>query len=186
MPTLKEAEYDNLSQTPYGFLRILGGFGNVRGPGLVMFRSMVAGTSTAIIFGLGSALASSMIWGTATLPFVIFSSLGFALGSLRWYTVSSQEALMQLHRYPALLRMHIISNFPWLPEYARHHPAWFTPQRFGTNWVRKSILIASWLSAQPALDEIQTQAEAAIVQAYADAPVDQQDQGGEKQSLCDD
>ncbi|KAF1734759.1 hypothetical protein CRV24_006305 [Beauveria bassiana] len=151
-----------------------------------MFRSMVAGTSTAIIFGLGSALASSMIWGTATLPFVIFSSLGFALGSLRWYTVSSQEALMQLHRYPALLRMHIIGNFPWLPEYARYHPAWFTPQRFSTNWVRKSVLIASWLSAQPALDEIQTQAEAALVQAYADAPVDQQDQGGEKQSSYDD
>ncbi|OAR05123.1 hypothetical protein LLEC1_07341 [Akanthomyces lecanii] len=134
-----------------------------------MFRSMVAGTSTAMIMGLASAIVSSAIWGTAALPFVVFSSVGFAVGSIRWYVVSGQEALLQLQRYPALLRMHVVSNFPWLPEYARHGPAWYTPQRFGAGWVRRSILIASWLSAQPALDEIQKQAEDALVQEYAEA-----------------
>ncbi|ATY61417.1 hypothetical protein A9K55_007524 [Cordyceps militaris] len=133
-----------------------------------MFRSMVAGSSSAMIVGLAGTMVSSMIWGTATLPFIICSSIGFFGGSLRWYMVSSQEALQQLDRYPALLRMHVIANFPWLPEYARYGPAWYTSQRFGATWVRKSILVASWLSAQPALDEIHQQAEAAIVQEYAE------------------
>lgn len=131
-----------------------------------MFRSMVAGTSTAMILGLSGATISSLIFGTATLPFIVCSSVGFALGSFRWYMVSSQEALQQLHRYPALLRMHIVANFPWLPEYARRDPAWFTPQQFGASWVRRSILIAGWLSAQPALDEIHRQTEARCIEEY--------------------
>ncbi|UNI22557.1 hypothetical protein JDV02_008436 [Purpureocillium takamizusanense] len=177
MPAINETEYGSLSQSPYGILRILGGWGNVSGPGLVMFRSMIAGTSTAMILGITASMASSLIWGTATLPFVVFSSLGFALGSARWYMVSSQEALLQLRRYPALLRMHIVANFPWLPEYAARDLAWFTPERFAGGWVRRSVLVAGWLSAQPALDELHSQVQAAIVQKYVDeAPGDSEAQ----------
>lgn len=93
---------------------------------------------------------------------------------------------MQLHRHPALLRMHIIANFPWLPEYSRHGPLWFTPQRFGSNWVRKSVLIASWLSAQPALDDIHSQAEAALVLRYADGFRDEHEDAGEKEESYND
>ncbi|KAL3956448.1 hypothetical protein ACCO45_009294 [Purpureocillium lilacinum] len=168
MPAINENEYGSLSQSPYGILRILGGWGNVSGPGLVMFRSMIAGTSTAMILGITASMASSLIWGTATLPFVVFSSLGFALGSARWYMVSSQEALLQLRRYPALLRMHIVANFPWLPEYAARDVRWFTPERFAVDWVQRSVLVAGWLSAQPALEELHSQVQAAIVQKYVD------------------
>ncbi|KAJ6442123.1 stem cell self-renewal protein Piwi [Purpureocillium lavendulum] len=129
-----------------------------------MFRSMIAGTSTAMVLGITASMVSSVVWGTATLPFVVFSSLGFALGSARWYMVSSQEALLQLRRYPALLRMHVVANFPWMPHYAARDAAWFTPERFAVDWVQRSVLVAAWLSAQPALEELQTQVQANIVQ----------------------
>ncbi|KAJ6782929.1 hypothetical protein PWT90_03081 [Aphanocladium album] len=144
-----------------------------------MFRSLVAGTFTAMICGLSTAMACSMIWGTATLPFVLASSVGFALGSIRWYIISTKEALLQLHRYPALLRMHIIMNFPWFPEYSRHGTAWFTQRKFSRDWIGKSILIAAWLSAQPALEDIQTQAEAALVQEYTDNGGNEKDEDEE-------
>ncbi|ODA82393.1 hypothetical protein RJ55_00900 [Drechmeria coniospora] len=177
MPAMNESEYGTLSQSPYGILRILGGWGNVSGPGLVMFRSMIAGTSTAMIFGISAGMAGSLIWGTATLPFVIFSSVGFALGSLRWYAVSTQEALLQLRRYPSLLRMHIIANYPWVPEYSCRDPSWFTPRNFDANWVQRSVLVASWLSAQPALDDVHSQVEAALVQKYVDGVPEDEDPG---------
>ncbi|KAM4067189.1 sugar transporter [Hirsutella rhossiliensis] len=151
----------------------MGGWGNASGPGLVvssMFRSMLSGTTSAMTLGLTAAAASSMIWGTATLPFIIASSVGFAMGSLRWYFASTQEALLQLDRYPSLLRLHVLANFPWLPEYARRDASWFTRERFHSNWVHKSVLVASWLSAQPALDDIHHQVETALVQAYVESP----------------
>ncbi|KJZ76941.1 hypothetical protein HIM_03818 [Hirsutella minnesotensis 3608] len=172
MPKPHESEYD-LASNSYGLLRIVGGWGNVRGPGLVMFQSMVAGTTCAAVFGLTASVASSMLFGTATLPFIIGSSIGFALGSLRWYIASTKEALLQLSRYPSLLRLHIAANFPWIPEYSRRHVSWFTVERFSSDWVHKSILIASWLSAQPALEEIHSQVEASIVQQCTDSGLEE-------------
>lgn len=131
-----------------------------------MLRSMLAGTSTAAVTGLTAAMIGSSIWGTAALPFIIGSSLGFVLGSTKWYITATKEALLQLDNYPAILRLHLIANFPWKPELGRRGPEWYTVNRFGSSWQMKSMLVASWLTAQPALDEIRNRTEACIVESY--------------------
>ncbi|KAF0317261.1 hypothetical protein GQ607_015477 [Colletotrichum asianum] len=160
-------EYSQNAQPHFNLLRILGGWGNVNGPGLFMLRSMLAGTATAAVVGLAASFVGASIWGTAGLPFIIGSSLGFVLGSTRWYVAASQEALLQLDKYPSILRLHLVSNFPWKPELGRLGVEWYTARRFGANWQMKSMLIAAWLTAQPALDEIRNRRETELVEAYS-------------------
>ncbi|RBQ98036.1 hypothetical protein VDGD_20136 [Verticillium dahliae] len=93
------------------------------------------------------------------------SSIGFAIGSFRWYHVSLLEALVQLRKHPALLRLHITSNFPWFAQLHAHDVGWLTADRFTSSWVL-SMLAVGWLSAEPALLEIRDRHEAMLVDHY--------------------
>ncbi|KAJ0163504.1 hypothetical protein CTA2_2886 [Colletotrichum tanaceti] len=168
MPTQEYAvnEFSSSTQPHFNLLRILGGWGNVNGPGLLMLRSMIAGVSAAAVLGLSAAMIGSTIWGTAALPFIVGSSLGFALGSTRWYVIATKEALLQLDNYPSLLRLHLIANFPWKPELGRKSVAWYTSDRFNSSWQMRSMLVVGWLTAQPALDDIRNGTEAGLVESY--------------------
>ena len=138
------------------------------GPGLLMLRSMVAGSTTAAIFGLGLSVISSVIWGTAALPFIIGSSVGFAVGSVRWYIQSTSEALSSLQDYPALLRLHLLANFPRDQRLRTWEMSQFRPAVFDQSWTLRSMLVASWLTARPALDDIHTRIEANVVDGYTE------------------
>ncbi|TEA17721.1 hypothetical protein C8034_v010049 [Colletotrichum sidae] len=132
-----------------------------------MLRSMLAGTSTALVVGLAASFVGSSIWGTAGLPFIVGSSLGFVIGSAKWYATATKEALLQLENYPSLLRLHVMANFPWKPELGRRGVEWYTANRFNSNWQMRSLIVVGWLTAQPALEEIRSRREAELVEAYA-------------------
>lgn len=146
-----------------------------------MFRSMIAGTTTTAMFGIEFAMFSATLTGTAALPFIIGSSIGFAFGSWRWYAVSMSEALIRLDAYPALLRLHLMSKFP---SKFRNWPASsFRAERFKDSAVLKSMLIAAWLTARPALEDIEGKKEAAIVEEYTrDSPEFQALEAGEEKA----
>jgi hypothetical protein len=131
-----------------------------------MVRSLVSGISTATVLGVSSGMAGSIIWGTAGIPFIVGSSIGFALGSFRWYEVATREAFIQLERYPALLRLHICSNFPWMPDLQEKDHDWYTTENFRRSWVLRSMLVVGWLSAEPSLREIRERREARLVEEY--------------------
>jgi hypothetical protein len=131
-----------------------------------MFRSLLAGTYTAVVVGISTTLVASALWGTAALPFVIGSSVGFAVGSLRWYMSAERAALFDLYRYPSLIRLHLLANFPYHRDFSRNGIDWYTPIRFKSSWTLKSMLVAAWLSAQPAIEEIQTRTESDVVASY--------------------
>ncbi|KAH7185156.1 uncharacterized protein B0J16DRAFT_340961 [Fusarium flagelliforme] len=147
-------------------LRLLSGWGVVSGPGLFMVRSLVSGVPTATVVGVASGMAGSMIYGTAGIPFILGSSIGFAIGSYRWYRVATHEALLQLERYPALLRLHICSNFPWIPDLQDKGHDWYTTDTFRRSWVMRSMLVVGWLSAEPSLREIRERREMRLVEEY--------------------
>ncbi|KAI7772286.1 hypothetical protein LZL87_007647 [Fusarium oxysporum] len=153
----------------FPFISLLSGWGVVSGPGLFMLRSLVSGISTATVVGVSSGMVGSMIWGTAGLPFLIGSSLGFAFGSYRWYEVATREAMVQLELYPALLQMHITSNFPWVPDLHSKRREWYTAETFRRSWVMKSMLVVGWLSAESSLREIRERREARLVEEYVAA-----------------
>jgi hypothetical protein len=131
-----------------------------------MLRSMVAGSTAAAIFGLGFSITASVIWGTAALPFIIGSSLGFAVGSVRWYVHSVEDALCSLNDYPALIRLHLLANFPRDNRFRTWEISQFNPTVFKPSWTLKSMLVASWLTARPALEDIQGRIEAGIIDGY--------------------
>lgn len=108
-------------------------------------------------------MVGSFIWGTAALPVLVGSSLGFTLGSFRWYEVATQEAMLQARRHPALLRMHVTNNFPWAP-WAHDQRADRLAERARSDWVCRSMLVVGWLSAGPALAEIQSRQEARLIE----------------------
>ncbi|KPI38351.1 uncharacterized protein AB675_12057 [Cyphellophora attinorum] len=77
------------------------------------------------------------------------------------------KSILALERYPLLLRLHLHANFPserfdsW--SVARMNSA-FRRETF-PHWRLTSMLVASWMTATPALDRIMEQEEEAIVAA---------------------
>jgi hypothetical protein len=131
-----------------------------------MIRSLVAGTTSAVIGGIACGVLPSIIWGTASLPFIFGSCLGFTLGSIRWYMLTTEEALLSLQLYPALLQLHLRANYPREERFRAWDIAQFRPHVFQTSWVLKSMLVASFLTAQPALEDINQKLEEGVVGAY--------------------
>lgn len=128
-----------------------------------MLRSLVAGISTAALIGMSCGMAGSFVWGTSALPFLIGSSLGFTLGSFRWYDVATKEAMIQLRKHPALIQMHVANNFPWMSA-AHVHGATRFPSEARPDWIGRSMLVVGWLSAGPALAEIHSRREAHLIE----------------------
>jgi hypothetical protein len=128
---------------------------------------MIAGTTTAAIFGITFAIISASFVGTAALPFIIGSSIGFALGSFRWYAASSEEALIRLDSHTSLMRLHLLGNFPRERRITQLEAGDYRREVFERSWILKSMLTASWLTATPALDDMFARQEAAVIEGYA-------------------
>lgn len=160
-----------------GIFRIGGGWGNVSGPGLLyvcycpclrfscglltvdrMTRIVLSGTMTAVSLGLGSAIVFAIMYGTAALPFLVGSTVGFGLGAYGFYKDAVTKAVLAVERYPLLLRLHMHANFPsqrfdmW--DVATMQTA-FRREKF-PRWQLTSMLLASWMTATPAMDVCQT------------------------------
>lgn len=131
---------------------------------------MIAGTTTAAMFGIIFAMISATLTGTAALPFVVGSSIGFAFGSTRWYQTSTREALTRLDAYPALLQLHLMANFP--TKFKTWPQSEFKASVFGKSEILKSMLVASWLTARPALEDIHDKKQAAIVETYTNEAIE--------------
>lgn len=116
-----------------------------------MTKTMVTGGITAVAYGFAGSTLAAAVYGTAALPFVIAASTGFILGSVGFYRDSVSRALLCLDRYPRLLRLHLQSNFPRQRFDLWEEPQ-FTSARFRQDWVLSSMLVASWMSAAPAIE----------------------------------
>lgn len=133
-----------------------------------MIRSIIAGISHATVVGVSGAIVGSLVWGTASVPFIVASSVGFALGSWRWYQTAIKQALIHLEKYPRLMRHHMESNFPWQAIIQGRGMEFYTVERFSSSWTLQSMLVATWLSAEPALGDLSSRAETRIVEEYAE------------------
>lgn len=131
-----------------------------------MFRSLLAGTYTGVVVGIGVSIVASGIWGTAALPFVVGSSIGFAIGSIRWYENATTEALLDFHRYPTLLHIHLMANFPSKVTSDCGVHGWYSAPQLRSSWVFKSMLVTAWLSAKPQIDTVQSRIEAEVADSY--------------------
>lgn len=119
-----------------------------------MTRVIISGTMTAVALGLGLSTVSAIFYGTAGMPFVVFSSMGFLVGAVGWYRDALSKAILSVDRYPLLLRLHLHANFPaerfdqWTIDRMR---SVFRKEAF-PRWKYNSMLVASWMTATPALD----------------------------------
>src|ERR1700679_2848758 len=86
------------TQGASAIFRVLGGWGNLAGPSSFMMRAIIFGSSTAVMFGITGGMAGALLYGTASLPFIAMSSMGFVLGITRWYQASVTLALLHLER----------------------------------------------------------------------------------------
>ena len=104
--------------------------------------------------GLGAATCFALFSGTAALPFVVASCVGFTIGSVGFYQDALRKAVLAVEQYPLLLRLHLHANFPherfdkW--DIARMKEA-FVRER-GGDWRLRSMLVVGWTTATPALD----------------------------------
>lgn len=82
---------------------------------------------------------------------MISSCIGFIIGVVGFYKDCMAKAMLNLDLYPKLLQLHLDQNFPW-----RGFRLWrlndFRSAHFSGSWTLKSMLLVSWLTAQPALD----------------------------------
>ena len=101
--------------------------------------------------GLTGAVFGSLAFGTAGLPFIVASTLGFALSSFRWYYNSVGNALLSLDAHPAILRLHLDANYPH-KRFGRWGLDRMRSGVFKQSWILKNMLVVAWLTAQPALD----------------------------------
>jgi hypothetical protein len=147
-----------------------------------MIRCLISGTTSAALFGLTAAVVGSSIWGTASLPFMFGSTMGYGLGIWRWYSNSVIESMYVVDKYPELLRLHMLANFPWQRSLREKRLEWYQSRTFERSWVLQSMLVVGWLSARPAIDEIYVKREAKIIEEYGDL-VERPIQIGEKEDV---
>lgn len=119
-----------------------------------MTRVILSGTMTAVALGLGFSTFFALVYGTAALPFLVCSSMGFWIGAYGFYRDALSKACLAAQRYPLLLRLHMHANFPsqrfdmW--DIAMMQTAF--QQERSPRWQLQSMLLASWMTATPALD----------------------------------
>ncbi|KAK5122544.1 hypothetical protein LTR85_003807 [Meristemomyces frigidus] len=159
------------------FFRMAGGWGNVAGPGYFMTRIILSGTVSSAVLGLAGSAFGAVIWGTAALPFLISACGGFFFGAIGFYRDALRQANMMLERYPRLIQLHLDANYP-----TRGFLEWRTDQFkaavFSRSWVLQSMLVCSWLTAQPALDQLMEHQEQLLVEeAKAEMVASAQDKG---------
>ena len=112
---------------------------------------LISGTLTAAATGMVACMIPALLVGTAGLPFLVGSCAGFVLGSVSFYRDSLRKALISLDSYPLLLRLHLHANFP-SEGFNRWGVGRLRTEPFASRWTLQSMLIASWLTAAPALD----------------------------------
>lgn len=110
-------------------------------------RTIVAGTTSAITFGMAGSALCIPFFGTAALPFMICSTFGYVYGMLGFYLNAVERAHVALERYPTLMLLHMDANFP------RHRGprSGAILEAASKSWILQSMLVVSWLTAQPAL-----------------------------------
>ncbi|KAI1087452.1 hypothetical protein F5B19DRAFT_66941 [Rostrohypoxylon terebratum] len=146
-------------------LRTIGNWSRPSGHGLYMFRSMFVASSTAALLGLATAAASGILTGGGSLGFLLGSCVGFVGGSIHYYRQCLRQALVTLDEHPSLMQLHLAYNFPWqgyqhLQRSQLRSKSWWT-----TSFARQGNLIAAWMSASSALDEIHDRKTAIILEA---------------------
>lgn len=102
-------------------------------------------------FGLSGATLTAIIFRTASIPFIIFSTFGFVVGMVGFYKDCLTKALINLERFPRLLQLHLDTNFPSV-GFQGMRLAEFRAAHFSKSWTLRSMLLVSWLTAQPAID----------------------------------
>jgi len=116
-----------------------------------MVRVVLSGTIASVFMGMTGASIGALIWDTATIPFIFSACSGFVLGAVGFYRDAVRKSLRSLDRYPRLLQLHLDANFPH-----RGFDTWpsarFRSGYFGSTWVLRSMLVASWLTASNAID----------------------------------
>ncbi|KAK4941034.1 hypothetical protein LTR10_018955 [Elasticomyces elasticus] len=141
-------------------LRAGGGWGTVS-----MVRVVLSGTIASVFMGMTGASIGALIWDTATIPFIFSACSGFVLGAVGFYRDAVRKSLRSLDRYPRLLQLHLDANFPH-----RGFDTWpstrFRSAYFGSTWVLRSMLVASWLTASNAIDRILEAEEETILAPF--------------------
>lgn len=112
------------------------------------------------------AICGTFLYGVASLPFIASASLGFILGTSRWYYASLRQAMIAMDAYPALLRLHLDANYP-----RKQFRTWglgaFRSERFNNSLVLQQMLVVAWLTAQPALEEVRSNEEKILIDEAA-------------------
>ncbi|KAI2464372.1 hypothetical protein F4781DRAFT_74741 [Annulohypoxylon bovei var. microspora] len=146
-------------------LRTIGNWSRPSGHGLYMFRSMFVASSTAALLGLATAAAAGILTGGGGLGFLIGSCAGFVGGSIHYYQQCLRQALVSLDEHPSLMQLHLAYNFPWQGyQHLRRSQLRSSPW-WRTSFARQGNLIAAWMSASAALDEIHDRKTALILEA---------------------
>lgn len=129
----------------------MSGWGNVNGPGFFMIRLILSASSAAAVMGFGGAMVTAAVWGTAGPPFIVSACLGFVFGAVGFYRDAARQSLAYLDRYPRLLQLHLDANFP-TRGFLQYRRDQLRAAVFSREWKLQSMLICSWLTAQPALE----------------------------------
>lgn len=108
-----------------------------------------------ISFGLAGSTLCAIFIGTASIPFVVSSTLGFVVGVVGFYKDCVSKALLNLELYPKLIQLHMDANFP-SRGFRQMRASEFRAMQFSRSWTLRSMLLVSWLTAQPALDVSET------------------------------
>ncbi|KAI2622906.1 hypothetical protein GGS26DRAFT_566509 [Hypomontagnella submonticulosa] len=159
-----EASAANVGSHVSQLLRSIGNWSRPSGHGLYMFRSMFVASSTAALVGLATAAVGGILTGSGSLFFIVGSCLGFVGGSLHYYRMSLAQALSALDEHPTLMQLHLAYNFPWLGYQHLARSQLRSDRWRRTTFARQGNLIAAWLSASDALDEIHDRKTALVLE----------------------
>jgi hypothetical protein len=116
-----------------------------------MARVIISGTVASVFTGMTGATIGAIMFDTATIPFVISASAGFAFGAWGFYRDAARKALRAVDRFPQLLQLHMDANFPHI-GFDTWEARRFQRATFNKSWIMQSMLIAGWLTSSRAIE----------------------------------
>jgi hypothetical protein len=125
-----------------------------------MIRNLIVSSTTAGVFGISCATLGAAAFGTAALPFIVGTTIGFVFGAYSHYRQCVIESATVLREMPDLFHYNIKHVYP-----ASYRQSVFT-NIINDNWLAKSMAVGALFNANDTLAEIRARQEAEFVDKY--------------------
>ncbi|KAF2482655.1 hypothetical protein BDY17DRAFT_298913 [Neohortaea acidophila] len=166
-PTMSLANDEQHPTSIASLLRSVGGWVAPSGRGIFMFNMLTSNMASAALGGVTTAYLTAWVGPLAAVGFTIGSCIGFVSSAIFYWRSAQALAMKAFDDFPELMMLHLIRNyrtqgFDKIPIKTSKDRLAFR-SRLQNELSLRCLLMAAWHTAAPAIEEVSSRREAALV-----------------------